>query len=333
MRTIGASASVGLSASAGVIGSVIRANPSSTECRIACRRHVNRLTMKCAYRYPPSSISWKNSRAVVHTPGVEPNHGRMYLPMIGWTWNSRNALRNTVTASNATEPPVRACRPIAIGSAAGFMSTSHVSSVAGGPGGWSNRLVPVSERRPSETSGLRFARARHRALLDAARSRRYANRLPRLLGRARAHDLPIMSRLLQPTALRVRGQKRLPTRSSAPPTAAGVGSRLVATATGFSARRRSLHAPPPSVRRRRARTLATESQECSVSAHEVGFHLAKPIRRESGRHPDRVRSGAGRPCVPTARRPHPRREGRFASGARAGRCRRCRNAAVGHELA
>ena len=118
IRRLGAPELVGLSASAGVIGSVTRARVRSTACRIACRRHVSRLTTKCAYAYPPRSINWKNNSAVAHTPGVDPNHGRMYLPMIGWTWKSRNALRNTVAASSADEPPVRALASSAMASPA-----------------------------------------------------------------------------------------------------------------------------------------------------------------------------------------------------------------------
>jgi hypothetical protein len=30
---------------------------------------------------------------VVQTAGVPPNHGRMCLAIIGWTWNSNSALR------------------------------------------------------------------------------------------------------------------------------------------------------------------------------------------------------------------------------------------------
>ena len=36
--------------------------------------------------------------------------------MIGWTWNSKSALRNTVAASSANEPPVRAWVPASKGS-------------------------------------------------------------------------------------------------------------------------------------------------------------------------------------------------------------------------
>ncbi len=51
-------------------------------------------------------MTWKNSSAVVQTPGVEPNQGRMYLAMIGWTWNRRNALRKTVSPRRKIEPRV-----------------------------------------------------------------------------------------------------------------------------------------------------------------------------------------------------------------------------------
>jgi hypothetical protein len=34
----------------------------------------------------------------VHTAAVPPNHGRIILAMRGWTWKSRKALRNIVTA-------------------------------------------------------------------------------------------------------------------------------------------------------------------------------------------------------------------------------------------
>ncbi len=33
-------------------------------------------------------------------PVAEPNQGRMYLPMSGWTWNSRKALTKMVSAKN-----------------------------------------------------------------------------------------------------------------------------------------------------------------------------------------------------------------------------------------
>ncbi len=34
---------------------------------------------------------------VVQTPGVPPNQGRMNLPINGWIWNSRKALKKIVT--------------------------------------------------------------------------------------------------------------------------------------------------------------------------------------------------------------------------------------------
>src|SRR6266699_1841771 len=34
---------------------------------------------------------------MLQTAGVPPNQGRINRPMIGWTWNNRNALRNIVT--------------------------------------------------------------------------------------------------------------------------------------------------------------------------------------------------------------------------------------------
>jgi hypothetical protein len=36
---------------------------------------------------------------VVQTAGVPPNQGRSTLPMTGWTWKSRNALRKMVAAT------------------------------------------------------------------------------------------------------------------------------------------------------------------------------------------------------------------------------------------
>jgi len=33
---------------------------------------------------------------VVHTDAEPPNHGRIILPIMGCTWNSRNALRKIV---------------------------------------------------------------------------------------------------------------------------------------------------------------------------------------------------------------------------------------------
>ena len=47
---------------------------------------------QCAYPYPASSITWKNSMHAVHTAADPPNHGRISLAMSGCTWNSRNAL-------------------------------------------------------------------------------------------------------------------------------------------------------------------------------------------------------------------------------------------------
>jgi hypothetical protein len=35
---------------------------------------------------------------VVQTPGPPPNHGKMYFPMSGCTWNSRNAPVKIVNA-------------------------------------------------------------------------------------------------------------------------------------------------------------------------------------------------------------------------------------------
>ena len=52
---------------------------------------------QCAYAYPASSIAWKNSRQTLQTAGVPPNQGRINRPMMGWTWNSRKALRKIVT--------------------------------------------------------------------------------------------------------------------------------------------------------------------------------------------------------------------------------------------
>ena len=71
--------------------------------------------------YPPSSINWKNSNAVVQTPGVEPNQGRMYFPIIGWTWNSRNALTKTVVANRANSPDVECGDSSAIGLVVSFI--------------------------------------------------------------------------------------------------------------------------------------------------------------------------------------------------------------------
>ena len=69
-----------------------------TMCRIACCRGFSRRVDQCAYKYPPSRAAWKNSRQVLHTAAEPPNHGRMILPIIGCTSNSRNALRKIVQA-------------------------------------------------------------------------------------------------------------------------------------------------------------------------------------------------------------------------------------------
>jgi len=41
---------------------------------------------------------------VVHTAGEPPNHGKMNFPISGWTWKSKNALMNTVTAYENASP-------------------------------------------------------------------------------------------------------------------------------------------------------------------------------------------------------------------------------------
>src|ERR1700691_3804279 len=60
----------------------------------------SRSVTQCAYAYPPSSSSWKNTRHVFHTAGVPPNHGSSCLPTINCTWNSRKALRKIVSAND-----------------------------------------------------------------------------------------------------------------------------------------------------------------------------------------------------------------------------------------
>jgi len=52
-----------------------------------------------AYAYPPNSNTWKTSMQVVQTLGLPPNHGKMYLAMIGCTWKSKNALTKIVVAN------------------------------------------------------------------------------------------------------------------------------------------------------------------------------------------------------------------------------------------
>jgi hypothetical protein len=46
--------------------------------------------------YPPRSRNWYTIMQVVQTVEVPPNHGRIYFPMIGWIWKSRNELRKMV---------------------------------------------------------------------------------------------------------------------------------------------------------------------------------------------------------------------------------------------
>lgn len=52
----------------------------------------------CAYPYPASSITWKNSIAVFHTCGVPPSIGRIIFENIGWTENNSAALSSSVKA-------------------------------------------------------------------------------------------------------------------------------------------------------------------------------------------------------------------------------------------
>jgi hypothetical protein len=61
---------------------------------------------------------------VVHTPGDAPNHGRMNLPISGWTWNSRNALRNTAAQNSNIVTP----RSPAAGTADGGASGSGIAA-------------------------------------------------------------------------------------------------------------------------------------------------------------------------------------------------------------
>ena len=86
----------------GVIGSVKVANRSSPQCNAICERKARNRFRAYAYAYPPNSSTWNTNMQVVHTPGLPPYQGRMYFPMMGWTWNSRNALTKMVDANNKT---------------------------------------------------------------------------------------------------------------------------------------------------------------------------------------------------------------------------------------
>ncbi len=69
---------------------------------------------------------------VVQTLGDEPNHGRMYLAMSGWTWNSRKALRKTVEQNRriAREPlPVSGPEGVAVADSS-VSPTSERASVS-----------------------------------------------------------------------------------------------------------------------------------------------------------------------------------------------------------
>ena len=56
-------------------------------------------------RVTPSNQTWKNNMQVVHTAGVPPNQGKIILPITGWTWKTRKALKKMAIAlviANAT---------------------------------------------------------------------------------------------------------------------------------------------------------------------------------------------------------------------------------------
>src|SRR2546423_765885 len=42
-------------------------------------------------------MAWKKTMQVFHTSGVPPSNGRIILPIIGWTRNSKGALGNSVS--------------------------------------------------------------------------------------------------------------------------------------------------------------------------------------------------------------------------------------------
>src|SRR5258708_337653 len=57
-----------------------------------------------AYAYPATSTTWKNSKQFVQTVGPPPNQGKTKRPIIGCTWNSRNALRKMVSRKRKGPP-------------------------------------------------------------------------------------------------------------------------------------------------------------------------------------------------------------------------------------
>src|SRR5277367_1698486 len=98
MRAEGSPAWSGFQCAAGRIGSAARLTRMSATCRMARPFGRRNRVERCAYKYPPNKAAWKNSRQVFHTAADPPNHGRIILPIMGWTANSKKALRNTVAA-------------------------------------------------------------------------------------------------------------------------------------------------------------------------------------------------------------------------------------------
>ncbi len=76
--------------------------------------------------------------------GVPPNHGRIILLMMGWTWKSRNALTKIVAAAHAAKP---ARRPERTEASVLGRETAGVCSVFGLGGAFAWGVLSDAERR------------------------------------------------------------------------------------------------------------------------------------------------------------------------------------------
>ena len=99
MRSDGSPACDGFQLGDGRMGSNARLSAMRAMCSDGLALRLERRAWNDARRSNlPASAAWKNSRQVLHTAADPPNQGRMILPIIGCTANSRNALRKIVQA-------------------------------------------------------------------------------------------------------------------------------------------------------------------------------------------------------------------------------------------
>ena len=91
MCRAGASTPAGFQCSAGTTGRKATAARSTTPCRATWLLGRRRRVTRCAYKYPSTSMIWKNNMHVVQTSIPPPNHGRMYRAISGSTAKSRKA--------------------------------------------------------------------------------------------------------------------------------------------------------------------------------------------------------------------------------------------------